>query len=144
MKKFLFLLLFCFTCTFVQAKGVILYGNGEEISMVLSLPNQEDFLITCDDGRDYHADLGVMYNQFSLFYIPVWNYGDYKYVLYTDKKVGKYDFTYVDLGKDEVEYLQTLYGGIPDEPELPFWDAYGGKLLILLLLVIGIAYNNKD
>lgn len=129
--------------TKANAKGriSILYGNGPEISLVKELPSSDEFVVQASDGKWYHADLGVSYNQFSLFYIPIWNYGDYKYVLYTKTKVGEYDYTYADLSKDDIAYLQSKFSGIPNEPSLPFWDAYGGKLLVVALVFILIAFS---
>lgn len=87
----------------------------------------------------------MRFKQFSLFYIPVWNYGDYEYVLYTDTKIGDADYTCASLSRDEVSYLQSLYSGIPDEPELPFWDAIGGKILLAFIAFLIIGWMaNKD
>lgn len=69
------------------------------------------------------------------------NYGDYKYVMFTKTKIGNYDYTYADLSKEDISYLQSQLSGIPNEPSLPFWDAYGGKLLaagiLFILFLIG-------
>lgn len=145
MKSKLLLLLLLFSTTIaLHAKGVLIYGNGDAVSKVYSLPYSDEFMLTCEDGNDYHADLGVMYKQFSLFWVPIWNYGDYKFVLYVDKKIGNYDFTYLDLGKEEMDFLRSNFGGIPLEPELPFWDAYGGKLLLLVLIALALLFKGKD
>ena len=132
----------------VSAKIPILYGLGEEISLVKELPNEDLFTVQADDGVWHHAYLGVIYQQFSLFYIPIWNYGDYKYVLFTDTKVGEYDCIYAELSRQEVAYLQTLYSDIPDEPKLSFWTSVGGKLLsiglVILIFIFSKKYNKKD
>lgn len=116
------------------AKGAIIYGDGPEVSKVLDLPHSEDFALVGDDGNVIFCDLGVMYNQFSLFWIPIWNYGEYKYVLFSDIPCNGYDFQYYELSNDEVEYLRQSFGGIPNEPTLPFWDSIGGKLLLLVIV----------
>lgn len=125
------------SATKVSAKGglPIVYGDGEHVAKVLDLPQREEFMIQATDGKWYHADLGVLHEQFSLFFIPLFNYGTEKYVLYTDTKIGEYDFTYADLDSEEVAYLQSEFGGISSTPELPFWDAWGGKLLALGIVV---------
>lgn len=140
---FFCLLLFCGVST-SSAKGVIVYGNDPVVTKVLDLPINDAFTIVAENGQSYHANLGVMYDEFSLFWVPIWNYGEMKYVLFTDTKIGEYDYTYVDLSAEDVAFLQSQFGGIPTEPELPFWNAIGGKLvLLLLILVIGVFFN-KD
>lgn len=111
-----------------------LYSNGIDIEKVLDLPTRDEFEIQAPNGRYYHGNLGIMHEQFSLFWIPLYNYGENKYVLYSDVKNGDYDFTYVELSRDDIEYLQSEIGGIPSNPELPFWDVWGGKLLVLAIL----------
>lgn len=143
-RYLLFAILFICSATNVNAKGIpIIYSNGEEVEKIKELPNSEEFSVQAGNGRWYHADLGVLHEQFSLFWIPLINYGTPKYVLYTDEKIGDYDFTYADLSFSEVQYLKSLYSDISLTPELPFWDAWGGKLLIILI-VIGLFYIKSN
>ena len=137
MKKLLLLIIFLSTIK-IEAKGgiPILYSNGIEGEKVLDLPQRDEFTIQAENGNSYHADLGILHEQFSIFWIPLLNYGEEKYVLFTDKKVGDYDFLYADLDQDDIVYLQSIFGGIPSTPELPFWDAWGGKLLAFALIGI--------
>lgn len=126
-------------CFFTNAKaGIpipIPYSNGEDIVKVMDLPREDQFAIE-SNGMLYHADLGIMHDQFSLFWIPLVNYGTEKYVLFTDKKIGEYDMIYADLSSSDIEYLQNTFGGIPTKPKLPFWHAWGGKLLVFGLIVV--------
>ena len=139
-KVFVLLTLLVATSASASAKGgiPILYSDGEEIEKVKDLPLREEFMIIANDGRAYHADLGILHEQFSLFYIPLINYGTERYVLYTDQKIGEYDQTYWELSREEIAYLQSEIGGIPSTPQLPFWDKWGGKLL--LIGIIGIIF----
>lgn len=121
-------------------RGAIIYSNGEEIENVLNLPN--DYQIEAEDGNLYHADLGILHEQFSLFWIPLINYGTEEYVLYTDTKVGNYDFTYTPLTSNDLAQLQQVYN-IPTKPELPFWDAWGGKILLGAIIFLFFLYS-KD
>jgi len=138
LKLFILTFILCVSSARSSAKGIIpiVYSAGETIAKVSDLPHRDEFTIQASDGRYYHADLGIMHDQFSLFWIPIFNYGAEKYVLYTDSKVGEYDYTYVELSRDDITYLQSQFGGIPSVPELPLWDAWGGILLIILLLVV--------
>ena len=124
------------TASEAKAGIPIIYSNGEEIEKVLELPQKDEFEIQASNGNWYHADVGILHKQFSVFWIPLINYGEEKYVLYSNTKVGEYDFTYAELDQDEIEYLQKEFSGLPSTPELPFWDAWGGKLLLLLLVLI--------
>lgn len=116
----------------VHARGVIFYQNGPECSKVIDLPNDPDFSIVADSGNTYHANLGVMYKQFSIFWIPLVTYGEKEYVYFT-KDVEGVDYLYCNLDSDDISNLQYLYN-IPAEPKLPFWVRWGGKLLFLALL----------
>lgn len=122
----------------ISAKGriPILYGAGETVTKVLDLPTTEEFQIQTEDGMWHHANLGILHDQFSLFYIPLYNYGIEKYVLYTDEKVGEYDYTYADLSREEIRYIQDEVEEIPLKPELPFWDVWGGKILAWVIFQV--------
>lgn len=146
--KIIIIAIFCLFTLNTNAKIPIpiLYGLGEEISLVKELPQDQEFTIQADNGRWYHANLGVMHEQFSLFSIPIYNFGTYRYVLYTDTKIGKYDYTYLDLSQQDIAYLQTMYSGIPNEPELPFWDSIGGKIVIIgvgIILFLFLVKKNE-
>lgn len=144
LKAFLFTCMLFFTSLSVNAKGgiPILYSEGDDVVKVLELPQSEEFQIQADNGQLYHADLGILHEQFSLFFIPLFNYGTERYVLYTDTKIGEYDFTYADLDREDIKYLQSQFAGIPNVPELPFWDAWGGKILAAILILLVFAFKN--
>lgn len=138
LKTLLFSFMLLFAVQSASAKGgiPILYSEGDDVVKVLDLPQSEDFQIQAQDGKWYHADLGILHEQFSIFFIPLFNYGTEKYVLYTDTKIGDFDFIYADLDREDINYLQSQFAGIPDVPELPFWDAWGGKLVALLIIIV--------
>ncbi|MBR1774326.1 MAG: hypothetical protein IJ759_02260 [Bacteroidales bacterium] len=145
MKKIIIIacLLFAYSLT-TQARARIIYSNGQKVSKVLDLPTDENFEIIASDGNVYHANLGILYKQFSLFWIPLFNYGENQYVLYTDTKIGEYDFTYSELEPSEIKILQEEYGyNIPTTPQLPSWDRIGGKLLALAIVCVLIIYGLK-
>jgi len=111
------------------------YSYGETIDKVLNLPNTETFEFEYGDGL-YHGDLGVKYNQFCLFWIPLFNYGEKRYVLFNKRKD---DYIYVVLDYNDIKYLQEEYGSsmIPTSPKLSFWNEWGGKILGLFILLLG-------
>lgn len=136
LRLLLMCMLISFSITKVNAKGVIFYSTGETVEKVMDLPQREEFTLQTEDGRLIHANLGIMHEQFSIFWVPLWNYGKEKYVLYNDTKQGEYDYTYCDLTRDDVAYLQSQFGGIPVVPELSFWTVYGGKIVAVIILLV--------
>ena len=116
-----------FTVNTVSAKGLIIYSNGEKIETVKELPDS----IVIDNS---HVNLGVMYKQFSIFWIPMWNYGETKYVFVNDKKD-----TYYDLSAEDIQTLKTEFNmDIPENPTIGFWNKTGGKLVWIALIIIAI------
>jgi hypothetical protein len=140
MKKALLALTF-FGALFLTAKTasadvVIFYSNGEKLEVVSKLP--ADAVI---DGS--HVNLGVMYKQFAIFWIPMWNYGDVKYVLINDKKD-----TYYDLDEEvTIAMLKEEFDlNVPDVPTIGFWNKIGGKIIwggLILLIIWGNIPNRK-
>ena len=101
------MLVVAFVCsTTASARGVIIYGNGDALKTLHELPDS----FTNDEGD--HFNLGVHYKSFSLFWCPVWNYGDYTYAL-VDNKEEKY----VDLTVEEAkEIAKECKFEIADQP----------------------------
>ena len=131
----LFIALCCMTNT-ASAKGVIIYSNGEKIETVKKLP--DNALI-----NDEHVNLGVMYEQFAIFWVPMWNYGETKYVLINDKKD-----TYYDLDEEDIDILKDEFSvNIPDKPAIGFWNKIGGKIIwgiVIFASVYGFWIGRND
>ncbi len=124
MKKFLLSLVLgtslALVSTPASAAGVIFYSNGEQLEIFQKLPADYEF----DDGD--HMNIGVMYNQFSIMWIPVWNYGETKWVWVNDAKDAYND----EVSEEELEYFRTEYAyDIPEKPRIGFWNSIGGKLV---------------
>ena len=114
-----------FTANTVSAKGVIFYSLGEKFDIAQKLP--DNFKI---DGN--HVNLGIMYKQFSVFWIPVWNYGETTYVFINDKEDG-----YYDVDAEDIETLKTKFNvTVPEKPTLSFWNKIGGKLVCLVIILV--------
>lgn len=111
----------------IEAKGIplpILYSSGETLSEIKELP--ED----CTIDKE-HVNLGVIYEQFALFGIPIWNYGETKNVLINEKKD-----TYWDLDSETIQILRDDYGvEVPEKASVPFWTQVGGKPIIVLIII---------
>ena len=112
----------------VETKGVpVFYSYGETFKKVLDLPIENELEY---NGRTYHVDLGVKFQQISIFWIPLFNYGEKEYVF-----VNKALDVYWELNDDGLDILQEMYGSsvVPSKPKLPFWDAWGGKMVLILI-----------
>ena len=105
-----------------QAGIPIIWSNGGESMMkVADLPDSEEYITS--EGKFY--DIGYRYKQFKLFWIPVWNY-DKQWCGYIDND------TFVNLTETEVFNLAQAAGvRLPKNVQPPFWDEWGGKLLLL-------------
>lgn len=133
MKYLLCIIICCLVSNHQVHAADISYSTGQNIIHLIDLPDNEDFIIDSNSGVCQYLDLGILHEQFSLCGIPIWNYGEKTYVLYIDD-------TYYELDDEQLDYIKKNYINIPEEPELPFWDVYGGKLLLLLLMLFLICY----
>ncbi|TVQ16065.1 MAG: hypothetical protein EA367_21075 [Leptolyngbya sp. DLM2.Bin15] len=71
-----------------------------------------------------------------LFFIPVWNY-DGQWCGY----IGSTE-QYLNMDKAELDVYARFVGiRLPDTPSLPFWDAYGGKLVLLSIFIVPVVID---
>lgn len=140
MKRLLFLLaVFCLSIAQApkaSAKGIIFYSNGETLKTLHELPADAQI-----DGT--HVNLGMRYECFSIFWIPLWNYGEYQYALVNDA-----EDTWVELSDEEVQAIAEQYNlELPKTPELPLMSQIGLKpvvIIVVLLLIYGQFSGKKD
>jgi hypothetical protein len=125
-----------FTARPVSAKGIIFYSNGEKIELFKELPSEAVINGT-------HVNLGVKYEQFSIFWVPMWNYGETKYVLINDK-----EDSYWELDTETVEKLRTDFNvDVPQNPTIGFWNRIGGKIIwgiVIFAAIAGWLSSRKD
>ena len=96
--------------------------GGEKLVKIAELPDADRFRNS--DG--HYFDIGTIYKQVTLFWIPVWNY-DIRWTGYANES------QYVELDRSELRRLADIAKvRFPPDIELPFRDRYGGKILILL------------
>lgn len=111
-----------------EAKIPIIYSSGEALTEVKTLPKDAVF----DDGT--HFNLGVYHNQFSIFYMPIWNYGNPQYALINDKKD-----QYIVLDQEDVKEVSKEYNlQLSETPSLPWTTKIGGKPIIILILLFSL------
>ena len=137
MKKVLLLLLFIVVISITnkaEARGVVVYHNGPTYNVTEKLP--ADCVIDGD-----HVNLAVMYKQFGLFWLPIWNYGTPEYILLSDNEKD-----YWELDKETLDSIKSTYNiSIPDEPSPSLWNKIGLKpvIIILLILIIWSMFKSK-
>lgn len=127
MKKlilFIFMLFCLGAMQSVDAKGVIVYSTGPNIETVERLPDTAKF----EDGT--HFNLGIMYDQFGLFWMPVWNYSEAEYVLISDD--GK---IYYELDESALAEVSKEFNlEIKDKPSPSLWNKIGLKPVLVILV----------
>lgn len=113
-------------------------SRGDRIIKVADLPQTPDFEVnarpefappTNVPATKVHLDVGYVWKQNSLLFMPIFN-DDGHYVGYTGSEA-----TYIEFKKDELaEWTARANVTLPDKPSIPFWDAWGGKLLLVVLI----------
>lgn len=123
----LFIVLFSLLFTLqASAKLPVFFQTGaEQVYKAQDLPDTEAFLM--EDGT--YVDLGVVSKQFTVFFIPLWNY-DVRWCGY----VGKDDYLITLTEEDLAVIAQEAGITIAETPSLPFWPSIGGKLLFLVII----------
>ncbi len=116
-----------------QARIKIGYSTGPTTE---SIHKFEEPIVV--DYKNY-GDLGVIFEQFSIMGIPIWNYGvDPTYVLYNEYNLS---ISYLELSTEDIHELCEVYDiEVDSEPSLSFWNKFGGKLIILLIIIAVVAY----
>ena len=117
--------LILFTAFKSNAAPLFFSWGGEKIAKVVDFP-----------GSDF--DAGVRYKQVSIFFIPVWNY-DAAFCGYIQKDDEYLPYSYSELSTIASENNISL----KDDPEgnIPFWDKYGGKIVIAVLIGLYVAFS---
>jgi len=114
-----------------SARGVIVYSTGPQFETNMTLPDE-----VIIDGK--HVNFGVAYEQFSIFWVPIWNYGDIEYALIDDD-----GDTAWPVDEDILAELQSDYGvEISGPPTISFWNKFGGKLIWGALILFLLWYYN--
>lgn len=105
------------------------WGNSQKISEVYKLPNKNYF--QTEDGK--HVNLGVIYKVFNLFAIPLLITEDPTFIYTVEGK----DDIYYNIDADVVKSIAEEYNinDVESLKKVPFWDAWGGKSLFLVLIL---------
>lgn len=122
-------MIFIFAKSEVNAK-IIIYSFGDEIiSVVDVMPDTDDF----KDKDGHHLDVAVIYKQFSVFFIPIWNW-DARHCFARPKLE-----TYYAISAEAIADYKSEYGS--PSSCIPFWDKLGGKLVLSVVLFLWVGYK---
>lgn len=111
-----------------SARGVIIYSTGEKLDVVQKFPQE----VVDNDGE--HFNLGVYFNQFSIFWVPMWNYGESKFVFVNDA-----GDAYFDVDESDFKWLKEEHGiDVPAKPVPGFWNRIGGKIIWIAVIAFAL------
>lgn len=139
MKKLLFILFFVvFASANAHAKaGIPIPACFPCTSMdiVQELPNEDSLK---QEGQ--YLDLGYLYEEYGILFISIWN-TDGQYVLCNEDKT-----IYYELSEEKLQQLKETHKLDVEENPLGLWKKFGGKIILLVLIGIGIfgAFSKSD
>ncbi len=125
----------------VAVLGLVAVGSacsrGDRIIKVADLPQTADFQL--DTRPEYappsmaaqkvHVDIGYIWKQNKLLFMPILNDSGH-YVGYTGG-----DTQYIEFKKGALEdWTGKANVTLPQNPSIPFWDEWGDKLLLIVLI----------
>ena len=124
----------------VSAAGIpIFYSNGTQFAKLSDLPEETKEVF----GEK--LSFGVAFDQFSIMWVPMWNYGEVQYVLIAENGNDAYT-----LDEEDLQYLKEECGIDTDKnpaSRIPFWHKIGGKLIwgaLLAFLIWGSIGKKKE
>ena len=109
-------------------------GGGEKFYKVADLPDTFQFKVNND-----FVDIGVIYKSVDIFFLPVWQ-SDMRYVAVIPNNTN----TYYNFSEAEImEMARSASISIPPVSmiQLDFWTAWGGKIVLLLLIALYVMYS---
>lgn len=132
MKRLLALGCMLFACHYLLARPSIKIGKSYKLSQVADLPDTDDFK---DRFEASFLDLATLHEEFGIHKVlPLWITKEPFLVLAVDGLD-----EYVVLTEDEIDALLAAHRLDKEKMlQLPFYNRYGGKLVFLLFVVLGV------
>ncbi len=142
MKKFLTLsalltIFMLFQSQTVHARrGAIVYGTGPTTQSLYKFAEP----VEVEGDSQTYTDFGIVFEQFSILGVPIWNYGETTYALYSESAttIDYAEITNEDLKEVLVDF--EIPGEFSAEPSLSFWNKIGGKLVVLAVFGALVAF----
>jgi len=118
------------------AKSVpaIFSWGGEAFYKIADLPDTPQYKF-----NDHFVDIGVKYTEFQIFFLPIWQ-SDMEYIGIIPYNSDQY----YEFSNDEImELASSAHISIPpiSQVSLDFWTAWGGKLVLVLILLLLVMYS---
>ena len=120
MKKLIFAGLFLLSLN--AHAGIVIFGFGGGHQKIVDLPKVEAYQI---DGK--HVDIGATYDDFNLFFMPVWQWNKQFCLVIEGNSKSYYPIT----GEKLAALAKEANVELPSKIKLDFWNEWGGKLVIL-------------
>jgi hypothetical protein len=116
----------------VFSTGCVWSTGAQKVALVEELPDIKKWQAETGTNLDAY----VIYTEFTLFWIPVWNY-EVRYVLCPSGSADRQRGTFYDFSNSsDVDALQSKHGA--PSSFIPFWNRFGGKLVFLTPFTICI------
>jgi len=113
-----------------KAQAFFSWG-GDTIEKIADFPDTEQFKL-----NDDFIDAGIRYKEVVILFVPIHQY-DFGWVGY----ISADSYSYYDLSRDDLLiFANAAQVQLPEKIRLSFWKAWGGKLVLVLILVIIIGY----
>ena len=139
LKNIILLAFLVFGITNVSARAKIPFGKKEVITIVSELPDNE--MYETSEGSKEYLELATLHEEFNIAWIlPLWITQEPKLVLYNEKSD-----TYYEVSEEEMNEILTE-NKIKKEDVLnvPFYNKYGGKVLLIILIgLVAWSYMGK-
>ena len=122
---------------FAKSAPVFFSWGGDSFYKVADLPDTYQYQFNSD-----YVDIGVKYSEIQIFFLPIWQY-DMKYVAIIPNNSD----SYYDLSNDEVmDLAKSASISIPpiSQVKLDFWTAWGGKMVLALLIALFVLYVRRS
>lgn len=140
LKKIILLVFILFGISNSYARKRIPFGKKEVITVAAELPDNENYVP--EEGSNVYLDLATLHEEFNVaWFLPLWITKEPKLVLYDAK--GE---IYYDLPDDVLNsILEENKIKKEDVLKVPFYNKYGGKLILIVILgFIVWSYIKKD
>lgn len=108
--------------------------GGEKIIKVMELP--QNSVIETESGDSMHIDLGYIYKQVRVLFIPLWNY-DGRWIGYIDDSG-----SYLPLTRLQLEDISGVQ--LPSSSPISLWERLGGKILLASLVLLYFVFGADD
>lgn len=130
----LFLIFFISSTELVQAKLTI--GQSEKMIMIYDLPQKDEYL----SDKDQYFDLGYKYTVFEFCGLPLFQTENGMVVGYSNSN----SFVYLDASEINQIIKSNNITDIDSLTKIPFWDAWGGRLVVLAIIIVAVGYSLKE